>query len=399
MALIKLVIVLAIVIQCVDTNQRIVQVSELLNNREDLYGSSEDNSSLSCCVYGNCPCNSLDHALAHLTNNVMINITTDVMLSSLIEVSDLQNVSIVGYNNPTVNCASVGEIEFTFCHNCIIEGITWDGCGTESNETYAKPVLRLSYSSNITIQNCSFQHSIGQAIVLEEVSGDANIYHCQFVYNNHYRGHGAAVHYSNKIRIHKQPLLTVRYCNFSYNKDSKSLVYIKSIISYHNELNNIVFHHSKLCHNQGVTLIFVVNQKISLSGDHLFKNNTAKYGTGIYITDHSTISFGENSNITFIQNSADYKGGAVFLTNHSIILFDENSKTNFFYNKAADGIVYSEAYSNVTFTGNCEVKFHSNSATRHGAAIYSFNNSHVIFTGKQYGILKRYSNKLSNIIV
>ena len=389
MASVMLVIVLAIAIQYAEGNQRIVQVSELLNNREDLYGSSEDNSSLSCCVYGNCPCSSFDHALSNLTSNVMINITTDVMLTSLIEVSGLRNVSIVGYNNPTVNCNNFGGLQFTFCHNCIIQGITWDGCGTESNETYAKPVLRLRYSSNITIQNCSFQHSMGQAVVLEEVSGDVNINHCQFVYNSHYRGHGAAMHYSNKVRNHTQPLLTVRYCNFSYNKDSKSLVYIMSRISHHNESNNIIFHCSKLRHNQGVTPIVVINQKISLSGELLFQNNTAKYGAGIYITDHSTISFGENSDVSFIENSAEL-GGAIFLKNHSIALFDENSKTVFFYNKAIDGIVYSEANSNVTFTGNCEVMLNSNSATGGGAAIYSFNNSHVTFTGKHYKILQWY---------
>ena len=362
MTSIILVIILAIVIQCVDGNQRIMQVSELLSDDEDLYGSGEDNSSLSCCVYGNCSCTSLDHALAHLTNNVMINITTDVMLSSLIEVTGLQNVSIVGYNNPTVNCNNFGGLQFTFCHNCIIQGITWDGCGTKNNDTNAKPVLRLSYSSNITIQNCSFQHSIGQAVVLSEVSGDVNINHCQFVYNSHYRGHGAAVHYSsNDVTNHHQSLLTIRNCNFSYNKDAKSLVYVKNRIFQHSKLNNIVFHCSKFCHNQGVTSIFIKNQRISLSGDHLFQNNTAKYGAGIYITDHSTISFGENSDVSFIQNSAKYKGGAILLNNHSVVLFDENSKTNFSYNKVIKVI-----------------------AAGYGAAIYSFNNSHVIFTGKHY---------------
>ena len=385
---VMLVIVLAIVIQYAEGKQRIVQVSELLNNREDLYASSEDNSSLSCCVYGKCPCSSFDHALSNLTSNVMINITTDVMLSSLIEVTGLQNVSIVGYNNPTVNCNNFGGLQFTFCHNCIIQGITWDGCGTKNNDANAKPVLRLRHSSNITIQNCSFQHSIGQAVVLEEISGGVNINHCQFVYNSHYRGHGAAVHYSNKLRNHTQPLLTVCNCKFNYNKDSKSLVYIISRISPHNKLNiNIVFHYSKLCHNQGVTPIVVINQKISLSGELLFQNNTAKYGAGIYTTDHSTVLFGDNSDVSFIQNSAEL-GGAVFLKNYSIVLFDENSKIKFNYNKATGGAIYSEANSTVTFTGNCEGTFNSNSATWHGAAIYSLDNSYVIFTGKHYAVFK-----------
>ena len=146
------VIILSIlIIQCVDGNQRIVLVSD-----NDLFVSGEDNSSLSCCVHGTCSCNSLDHALAHLTNNVLINITTDVTLSSLLKVSDLQNISVIGHNNPTVNCSNVGGLQFTLCHNCIIQGITWDGCGTKSNDTNAKPVLKFSYSSNITIHSCIF---------------------------------------------------------------------------------------------------------------------------------------------------------------------------------------------------------------------------------------------------
>ena len=55
-----------------------------------------------CCVYGNCSCNSLDHALANLASNVVINITTDAMFTTLINTSNLENVSIIGHNNPTV---------------------------------------------------------------------------------------------------------------------------------------------------------------------------------------------------------------------------------------------------------------------------------------------------------
>ena len=363
---IKLIIIFTLVIQYVDGNQRIVQVSEL-------FSDDKDGDFSICCVYGNCSCHSLDYALTHLTSNVLIKITTDVTLSSLAEVSDLENVTIIGHNNPTVNCRNFGGMHFTFCHNCIIKGIIWDGCGTK-----AEPGLKLSYSSNIKIQYCSFQHSIGQAVVLSEVTGDVNINHCQFVYNSHYRGHGAAVHYSSSnVTNHLQPLLTISNCNFTNNKGAKSLVYIENRISEH--ADNVMLYYSKFCHNQG-TSIYVINQKVSLSGKLLFQNNTAKNGTGIYITDHSTVIFGRNSNVAFIQNSADYNGGAVFLSNHSTVLFDRYSKIRFSYNKATNGTVYSKASSNVTFTGTSIVKFNNNTATEYGAAIYSCNNSHVKFT-------------------
>ena len=105
---------MAVVFRYVASNQRIVHISELISDDKDFFTSGEDNNSHTCCVYGNCTCNSLDHALANLTSNVLINITSDVMLSLLTEVSDLQNVSIIGHNHPTLNCKRVGGIHFTF---------------------------------------------------------------------------------------------------------------------------------------------------------------------------------------------------------------------------------------------------------------------------------------------
>ena len=378
MASIKLVIILVMAIQYVDGYQRIVQVSELFDDDEDLFTSDDDDFFI-CCVYGNCSCHSLHYALTHLTSNVLINITTDVTLSSLAKPSNLENVSIIGHNKPTVNCANVGGIHFAFCNNCIIQGIVWDGCGNENLDTNAEAGLKLSYSCNITIQNCSFQHSIGQAVVLSEVTGDVNINHCQFVYNSHYSGHGAAVHYSSSnVTNHLHLLLTISNCNFTNNKGAQSLVYIENKISEH--ADNVMLDSSKFCHNQG-TSIYVINQKLSLSGKLLFQNDTAISGAGMYITDHSTVIFGRNSNVAIIQNSADHNGGAIFLNNHSTLLFDETSKMKFNYNKAINGTIHSKASCIIIFTGTCKVTFSSNSATQYGAAIYSVDDSHVTFTG------------------
>ena len=308
-----------------------------------LLGEDDDNS-LICCVYGNCSCSSLDHALANLTSNVLINITTDVILSSLVTVSDLENISIIGHNNPTVNCRSVGGIHFTFCNNCIIQGITWDGCGTETGAG-----LMLTDSFNITIGNCSFQHSKGPAVWLSEVLGDVNINHCNFLHNNLYRGHGAAIHYSssNGVSSHNNlPVFTITDCNFAYNY-AESLVYIENTVTEHN--NNITFLSAKFCDNHGIS-IYAVNHNLYLSGSILFQNNTAGKGTGIYISDHSTVIFGENSKATFSQNVAMTHGGTILLENHSNVIFDKNSMATFSDNEAAyGGAIYCEV-SNITFT-------------------------------------------------
>ena len=314
----SLLIILAVQLQYVDGNQRIVHVSELISDDEDFFTSGEDDNSLICCVYGNCSCSSLDHALANLTSNVLINITTDVTLSSLVTVSDFENVSIIGHNNPTVNCRNVVEIHFAFCNNCIFQCITWDGCGNENGAG-----LMLANSFNITIGNCSFQHSKSPAVLLSEVSGDVIINHCNFIHNNHYKGHGAAIHYSssNGVSTHnKLPVFTISDSNFVYNY-AKSLVYIESSVTKHD--NNINFLSVKFCDNHGVS-VYAVNHNLYLNGSILFQNNTAGNGTGIYISDHSTVVFGENSDVTFTQNSAKHRGsgGAIFLRDHSNVICD-----------------------------------------------------------------------------
>ena len=369
------------VVQCTEGNQRIVHVSELI---------SDDNFSINghvCCVYGNCTCDSLDNAVANLTSNVLINITTDVMLSSLIKLSDLQNVSIIGHNNTTVNCKHLGGIHLTFCHNCIIQGVTWDGCGTEITSNLTEPGIKLKCSSNVTIQNCSFQHLIGQTLVLSEVSGDVNITNCNFVNNSHYRGHGAAIHYSSmysaKKSFYDQFVFTLNHCNFTNNRHVTSLVYVENrLFKYH----KIIFNNSIFSSNQGIPL-YVINHKIYISEEILFQSNIAEDGAGIYISDHSTVIFGKTSNVTFTQNLANVRGGVIFLTNNSTCLFGHNSIVAFYYNQATKGgAIYSEASSNITFNASCKVTFGNNSATQYGATIYSLDYSHIIFTGNTRAI-------------
>ena len=188
------VILLALFIQYVEGFERVIVVTEsdvhddLISDDEDINaigsGSGSNLFSNSCCIYGNCSCPSLYSALANLTSNVLINITTDVELSSIISLIDLSNIAITGHNNPTVKCNNSGGLHFISCYNCTIEGITWEGCGARNisdHDENVYPVLQLYNSSNITIKNCSFQHSIGQAVVLSGVSGDVNINQCNFL--------------------------------------------------------------------------------------------------------------------------------------------------------------------------------------------------------------------------
>ena len=108
-----------------------------------------------CYIYGNCCCPSMHNALANLTSNVLINITTYVELASIIPLINLANITITGHNNPTVNCNNSRRYTlFTSCYNCRIEG----HCGSRytNNDENVYPVLYLLNSSNIAIKIVHF---------------------------------------------------------------------------------------------------------------------------------------------------------------------------------------------------------------------------------------------------
>jgi len=67
-----------------------------------------------------------------------------VVLSSIVPLNDLSNITITGHNNSTVNCKNSGGLHFIYFYNCTFEGITWKGCGEN-----IYPVLQLYNSSDI----------------------------------------------------------------------------------------------------------------------------------------------------------------------------------------------------------------------------------------------------------
>ena len=149
---ITLGIILAVVVKYIDGNQGTVHVHVSEFNSDSYnYTRDDSNCNFTCCIYGKCPCNSLKYALDNLHHNILINITTNVTFSiPLLAMGlNLENVSIIGHNSPTVHRKKGRHIRFTSWHNFTIQAIAWDGCATNNG----KPALEMKYSSNITIQN------------------------------------------------------------------------------------------------------------------------------------------------------------------------------------------------------------------------------------------------------
>jgi len=95
----------------------------LQNSTNDLAGGS-GSLDLQCCVSGNLAFPSIADTLNNISSNdVIVHITTDVVLSSNLSLEGLKNITIKGHNNPVVKCNDVGVVKFILCKNITIEGI------------------------------------------------------------------------------------------------------------------------------------------------------------------------------------------------------------------------------------------------------------------------------------
>ena len=331
------------------------------------FSNNSNSSGLSArpCMDHSCIYYSFDQAFSNITSNVLINITASVSLSSIIPLVGIANITIRGHQNPTVNCNNYGGLSFVSCYNLTIEGITWKGCGRGviSNNNSSHPVIQLHNSTNVRLTNCTFQYSMGQAVVLAGVSGDVNINHCNFSSNRHYKSNGMAVHYSDLFNDKTPLYLTITGCTFCYNEGAKSVVYFGHTTKVHEHL---CLQNSTFYQNKGVS-IYLSNKTLHVNGNIEFHNNVADSGGGILISDYSNVVFYKSSKVNFVNNTADRFGGAIFITNHSSVLFAE-SPTNQQYAKT---LHENQKYELI-------VTFDNNRANRFGGAIY-VNNSNLVF--------------------
>ena len=334
--------------------------------------------SFTCLSKNHCNCKQLEGLLDGLQDNMTVNITGNVTLSSVIELSDLENISIIGHNNITVFCgADSGGLYMSSCSKLKVEGITWRRCGI-NNINVHKAVMNFSDSSGLTIQNCTFQYTPGQVISFTHIYENVNINNCNFMNNERYRYYGSNVDYVVQCTIYFASTCTVNVnnCNFSYNYGS-SLYF-----GYSSDITHIYLNNSSYQNNVGTSLYLLgYNYILHISGEVLFDSNEAREGAGIYIHDNSTVRFDKNSNVKFVNNEVR-NGAAIWISNYSCIAFEHNSAVTFSDNTAYyHGTIYSGANSNVIFKDACEVTFIDNLARRCGSAICSFDNSSVVFTG------------------
>ena len=163
----------------------IILTSECVHSKVIIVNSNNGNDNTECCVNGECTCSSLSTALLNIdNNNTIISITSEsVALNNTTTMGSgkLTNITITG-SNVTIMCNNSGSVYCESCDDVIIEGITWDRCGDPNGTNIAG--VTFNGTSNISLVNCTFQHSQLSAVSLLGVSDNILIQGCKFLSNS-----------------------------------------------------------------------------------------------------------------------------------------------------------------------------------------------------------------------
>ena len=167
----------------------ITLTSQLVHSKVITINITSGNSSPQCCTEERCMCASLTVALQYINSSTTINITSSsVMLEESVKLGsghtsgsgNITDITITG-SNVTIMCNNSGSVYCESCSNVKIEGITWDRCGNASGTNIAG--VTFTEASNISLVNCTFQHSQAAAVTLLNVYGKININDCDFLSN------------------------------------------------------------------------------------------------------------------------------------------------------------------------------------------------------------------------
>ena len=347
-------------------------VDEVKGVQDDISGSGSDEDEIPCCnietiIFSTGVYSIVDVLNNVTTSNTIINISTDVVLSSNVTLEGLNNITIIGQGNPTVNCNDIGSVKFVSCNNITIEGVIWERCGSTKLSAY--PGVKFYNSFNIFIKDSSFYNSTGQAVVLSNMSGNVYINNCQFTHNKYHKGHGAAIYYTSSPEQSTQVHLVINNCNFTFNGPAESVVYIDNS---NNKVNGHIslLQNSTFTQNQGVP-IYISHTSLILNNSVSFKDNKATAGGGIY-SSNSIIKFDDKCNVSFYNNLVSNNGGAIYQEANSKMIFTMNAIAKFTRNSArSETNRWPHGSGGAVFSNGSLIIFQDQS-------IVTFNDNHVV---------------------
>ena len=158
--------------QCVRPHNKVITIN-----------SNDGRDNTKCCVKGKCLCSSLSTTLLNIDSNNIINITSEsVALNNTTTMGSgkLTNITITG-SNVTIMCNNSGSVYCESCDDVRIEGVTWDRCSDPNGTNIAG--VTFNVTSNISLVNCTFQHSQIPTVALTEIADNIAIQGCTFLSN------------------------------------------------------------------------------------------------------------------------------------------------------------------------------------------------------------------------
>ena len=273
-----------------------------------------------CCVNGTCPCSSLSSALHNMSDNTVINITSEsVTLHDIVGMGsgNLNNIIITG-NGATIMCNNTGGVYCESCSDITIMGITWYQCG--HNDPF-RALTFVSSSSNIFIQDCTFQNcsvyiwSAKGKVIVSKSNFIADLFHlpCNYsglyisydaytviaINNSKFDGtcNGVSIEPSNNITgfnrfLFKNTNFSNNYCGLDLSTQSsgeKEIIELFNVNAYNNKFGVSM-------HMNGASTYTSFSGTVIISSA-AFVNN---YLSGLVVRSFDTVNI---SSATFINNS------------------------------------------------------------------------------------------------
>ena len=309
--------------------------SQLVHGKVITINNASSNTSRDCCTEEGCLCGSLATALKFINNNTVINITSPtITLNESIRLQrpygqpPITNIAITGNNVTIIMCNNInGSLYCESCDDVLIEGITWDKCG---NVFYETGGVYFDSVSNISLINCTFQHSLVKAVTIMGNSGNVTIVHCSFLSNKKC--------HRNAVPACSGEGLDIQFANL-----------------------NIVISHSYFYDNGGSVINFQGNSLPDFSIWNIVISKTnISYNMGVIAFDLSANSSIQLLEVTFSNNNASDEGIRFSLIGKSTMLVS-NSLFNANINLGCTFVLYADRayetevlFNNSRFTNNLQ---------------------------------------------
>ena len=348
--------------------------------------NSRGSTSATCCTGELCMCGSLYQALLSTGSNTIINITSQtISLHSLASMQQRNNVTITSSVDSTIKCNNTGTILCVRCSNFIIEGVIWDQCGNISEPLI--PGITFYINSNISITNCTFQHSkVWVAVYMGYAEGSISVVNSKFMFNTISNGvlcNDTEILSHSSLQVlpwrSKSINLTIRDSLFYLNGDTNQSTPYNGSLTYFDTVQatqSILITHTSFVSN-GIRSMYIHDTAkgsfITFSQVNVSEN---KFGAIIYLLNASLLdiisshfvnnnnsalclNLGDKCNVnlhntTFISNkgTVDILGTALYIIGSSSTI--NISLCSFYDNIGGDSIVYIAISLDIKFPLNAQ---------------------------------------------